>query len=154
MTTTGQMLVLIERANGRTETVPRKAVRYVDVPESEVPDDVRFDVPQHNQGQIVEVAYASARRGRDEACYGDYWRRRTDQSIAPGRPGRVTYARLTVVPLWGFEVRTHDGWSASAAGQQDASNCFASREEAEARVPALAAALGADIADVRVAEVR
>lgn len=53
--------------------------------------------------------------------------------------------------LWGFEVRSDGRWSEEAAGQQDASNCFATREEAEAGVAALAEALECPVADVRVA---
>ena len=54
------------------------------------------------------------------------------------------------VARWGFEIRTSDGWSASAAGTQNASNCFATREEAEAQIAGLAEALEVAESDVRV----
>lgn len=41
---------------------------------------VRWDVPSHNQGQIVEVAYADPGEHRDEACVGSLYRRVTDRS--------------------------------------------------------------------------
>ncbi len=53
---------------------------------------------------------------------------------------------------WGYEIRTRDGWSADAAGVQDASNTFATREEAEQYVQGLADVLGIDASDVRVAD--
>ena len=58
-----------------------------------------------------------------------------------------------MAPRYGFEARTSDGWSAEAAGQQDASNYLPTREAAEVEVPALAATLGCDVDDVRVVEV-
>lgn len=51
-----------------------------------VPDVARWDVPRHNQGQIVEVAYADPGGHRDEACEGSLYRRVTDRS-----DGSVTY---------------------------------------------------------------
>lgn len=52
---------------------------------------------------------------------------------------------------FGFEARTADGrWSAEAAGQQDASDTFATRSEAEAELPALAMSLACLPGDVRV----
>lgn len=65
------------------------ATKYTYVPcrESEVPGDIRFDVPGHLDGQIVERAYGT--RGRAEAGVGDPWKRVTDRST-----GAVTYYRL------------------------------------------------------------
>ena len=55
---------------------------------------------------------------------------------------------------YGFEVLTRDGWSTEAAGIQDASNGFATREAAEEEIPALAAALGCSEGEIRVVELR
>lgn len=45
-----------------------------------VPENLRWDVPAHNQGQIVEVAYADYPTVRSEACHGSSYQRVTDRS--------------------------------------------------------------------------
>jgi hypothetical protein len=60
--------------------------KYREIPETEVPADLRFDVPRHNQGQMVEVAYADYPTDRYEACSGATYKRVTDRS-----DGSVTY---------------------------------------------------------------
>lgn len=52
---------------------------YIEIPESEVPVTVRWNVPRQNQGQIVEVAYGHF--GRDEAGPGALFERHADQAI-------------------------------------------------------------------------
>ncbi len=52
--------------------------KYVRIQASEVPAGVRFDVPAHNQGQIVEVAYGGFDRAEHGA--GDPYKRVTDRS--------------------------------------------------------------------------
>jgi len=64
---------------------------YREIPEAEIPERVRFDVPRHNQGQIVEVAYGGY--GRAEMGDGDPYRRVTDTSLPPGNPRRVVYGK-------------------------------------------------------------
>ena len=57
----------------------------------------------------------------------------------------------TMTTRFGFEALLTDGsWSQEAAGQQNASNTFATRDEAEKELPALAAALECSVAEVRV----
>ncbi len=51
---------------------------YTKIEESQVPAGVRFDVPRHNQGQIVEVAYGGF--DRSEHGNGDPYKRVTDRS--------------------------------------------------------------------------
>lgn len=64
--------------------------RYVQCNESDIPEWARFDVPGPNQGQTVEVAYASDnRRYRGEADVGDAYKRVTDRS-----DGTVRYYRI------------------------------------------------------------
>lgn len=53
----------------------------------DIPDDVRFDVPERYQGQIVEVAYGGYDRAGNDL--GDPYMRRTDRS-----DNTVTYYRL------------------------------------------------------------
>lgn len=54
---------------------------YKPIPASEVPQGLIFHVPRQNQGQIVEVAYASSSPGDyTEACHGDAYKRVTDHS--------------------------------------------------------------------------
>lgn len=55
--------------------------------------------------------------------------------------------------VFGFEAFCDGRWSTSAAGAQDRSNYFDTRESAEAELPNLARALGCDIDQVRVVEV-
>lgn len=54
---------------------------------------------------------------------------------------------------YGFEVLVDGQWSAEAAGQQDDSNYFESREEAEAELPRLAKVLGVSLDEVRIVEI-
>jgi hypothetical protein len=56
-----------------------KTTQYRPVSKSVVPAGLRWDVPQRNQGQIVEVAYAEP-GSRAEAGNGDKWQRVTDRS--------------------------------------------------------------------------
>lgn len=60
---------------------------------------------------------------------------------------------MTTTTMYAYEARlTNGSWSAAAAGQQDRSNYIATREQAEAGLPALAATLECPISDVRVIE--
>lgn len=68
------------------------SARYVEVPADTMPDDLRWDVPRVNQGQVVEVAYACP-GSRGEAGYGDPYQRVTDQSEPTGSQRRVRYYR-------------------------------------------------------------
>ncbi len=54
--------------------------KYTQIAANQVPANVRWDVPAHCAGQIVEVAYAAARPSRDEAGPGDPYQRVTDRS--------------------------------------------------------------------------
>lgn len=58
-----------------------------------VPSVARWDVPGRFQGQHIEVAFSST--SMYEADDGAPYKRVIDRSIAPGRPGRVTYYALT-----------------------------------------------------------
>lgn len=69
--------------------------KYTPCDESSIPAGVRFDVPRHLQGQIVEVAYGGI--SRSEHGPGDLYKRVTDRSVGAGFPGRVTYYRLVNV---------------------------------------------------------
>lgn len=62
---------------------------YIQIAANKVPAHIRWDVNGHNQGQIVEVAYADATPQADEACAGSKYRRITDRSDRS-----VTYAVL------------------------------------------------------------
>jgi hypothetical protein len=66
--------------------------KYVECKEDEIPEGVRFDVPRHHQGQIVEIAYGGF--GRGEHGDGDPFKRVTDQSLPVGE--QTTYYRLAV----------------------------------------------------------
>ena len=55
-------------------------MKYTEIPATALPGDLRFDVPGHNQGQIVEVAYADYPTARSEACAGATYKRVTDRS--------------------------------------------------------------------------
>lgn len=59
----------------------RTIYRYRAISEARVPDGLRWDVPQQNQGQIVEVAYADEHPEPSPACRGSRYRRTTDRSI-------------------------------------------------------------------------
>ena len=63
-------------------------IKYVECRESEIPADIRFDVPRRNQGQIVEVAYGTFSRG--EAGPGDPYKSVYDRSTQ----GPTRYYRL------------------------------------------------------------
>ena len=63
-------------------------ISYRPIPASAVPAGLRWDVPPRHQGQIVEVAYADAGRGRYAASEGDEYRQTTDRST-----GEVAYAQ-------------------------------------------------------------
>ena len=68
---------------------------YTEISEFSVPPDLRWDVPAHNQGQIVEVAYADYPTCADEACSGSLYKRvtdRSDQSVAYYRRGGTKQA--------------------------------------------------------------
>jgi hypothetical protein len=54
---------------------------YVEISETEIPGQVRFDVPVRNLGQMVEVAYGGF--GRAAHDDGDVYKRVHDQSIGP-----------------------------------------------------------------------
>jgi hypothetical protein len=70
----------------------------------EVPAGLVWVVPRRNQGQIVEVAYATGvpagRSCNYDADEGDPWQRTTDSS-----DGSVTYARLRRTTM---NVRKHN----------------------------------------------
>jgi hypothetical protein len=55
--------------------------------------------------------------------------------------------------MFGFEAMTEQGWDASACGEQNASNYFATEAEAMAELPNLAAVLGCPVAELRVVAV-
>lgn len=67
--------------------------------------------------------------------------------------GEDTSPAAEVRARWGFECRVRGQWSSEHCGQQDASNTFEAREEAEAELPRLADVLGCDPSDVRVAQI-
>jgi cation transport regulator ChaB len=69
------------------------SVDYQPITADQVPDDIRFDVPARNQGQIFEVAYGDSDRYKDEADRGAPYMRETDRSFPDGHPDRVTYYR-------------------------------------------------------------
>lgn len=52
--------------------------KYIPIAFGSVPGNVRFDVPRHCQGQIVEVAYGGFSRA--EHCEGDPYKRVIDRS--------------------------------------------------------------------------
>ena len=54
------------------------ALLSVPIDASQIPDDVRFDIPRRNQGQIVLVAYGGYSRGEHDE--GDPYMRVVDQS--------------------------------------------------------------------------
>lgn len=55
-------------------------VKYRKIEKPEGAENWRWDVPQHNQGQIVTVAYNAGRPQRTEACHGDKYQRVHDAS--------------------------------------------------------------------------
>lgn len=67
---------------------------YLPVPRSSIPDDVRFDVPPQNQGQIVEVAYGDI-GSASSACRGARYKRVHDQSLGPAA---IEYFELLAEP--------------------------------------------------------
>lgn len=66
------------------------------ISETDVPRDLRWDVPPGNAGQIVEVAYAAYPASAGEADVGDPYRRVTDQSCAINDPERACYYKRVV----------------------------------------------------------
>jgi hypothetical protein len=68
------------KAAVRNEAPAMTRYRYDLIDASSVPSDLRWDVPQRNQGQIVEVAYADHPTCADEACYGSRYQRVIDGS--------------------------------------------------------------------------
>ena len=66
---------------------------YHPIPVADLPENLRWDVPPRNGGQIVEVAYASRRPTAAPAIRGAAYRRVTDTSIPVDGAGRVTYYR-------------------------------------------------------------
>lgn len=65
-----------------------KKYRYEPCSERDIPAGVRFDVPRHLQGQMVEIAYGGFDRAGHEA--GDPYKRVTDRGLGGG----TTYYRL------------------------------------------------------------
>jgi hypothetical protein len=58
---------------------------YYKIPETEVPEGVRWDVPRQNQGQIVTASYADWPWSQCEACHGARYQKvydAGDQSLA------------------------------------------------------------------------
>lgn len=53
--------------------------RYIPIPESEVPDGLRFWTPKRNEGQMVQVSYAEPGQ-RSEPDEGAMYRRTVDLS--------------------------------------------------------------------------
>lgn len=72
-----------------------KKLKYTKCERAEIPENVRWDVPPQNQGQIIEVAYATPKPFATLAERGDKYKRIIDRSEPPGSPGRETYYRLT-----------------------------------------------------------
>lgn len=69
---------------------------YHPIPAADLPENLRWDVPARNGGQIVEVAYAHRRPAAAPAApavRGAAYKRVTDTSIPVGADGRVTYYR-------------------------------------------------------------
>lgn len=70
----------------RVEPTRATETRYEIIPESDLPEGLRFDVPRRDQGQIVEVAYADHPTCRSEAGWcsdprvASPYRRITDRS--------------------------------------------------------------------------
>ena len=56
----------------------RAETKYTEISQDQVPAGVRFDVPRHLQGQIIEVAYGGFSRW--EHGPGDLYKRVTDRS--------------------------------------------------------------------------
>lgn len=56
--------------------------KYIPTTADEIPADVRWEVPARNQGQMVEVAYASP-GSRYCADHGDKYQRVLDRSVGP-----------------------------------------------------------------------
>lgn len=52
--------------------------QYIQIDESQLPDNVRFDVPRRHQGQMIEVAYGGF--DRSEHDVGDLYKRERDLS--------------------------------------------------------------------------
>lgn len=48
---------------------------YTKIDKSELPDELRFDVPRMNHGQSVEASYAAWPPTRHEASVGDVFKR-------------------------------------------------------------------------------
>lgn len=57
--------------------------KYVTCSQSDIPPWVRWDIPPQNQGQPIEVAYASGGPDRTPAVQGDAYCRMTDRSSSP-----------------------------------------------------------------------
>jgi hypothetical protein len=51
--------------------------------------------------------------------------------------------------MYGFEALSEDVWAMDHAGEQNRSNYFSTREQAEAELPRLAQALECDVSEVR-----
>jgi hypothetical protein len=81
------------KVRGTREHYQRIRTTYQQVPASEIPATIRWDVARRDQGQIVEVAYADYPAGRYEASVGSPYKRITDQSEPIGAPERVLYYR-------------------------------------------------------------
>jgi len=69
--------------DNKTKEVPMHNYKYIPCNESDIPPNVRFDVPPRNQGQAVEVAYGDIGRGGPNDV-GDPWKRVTDRSLGGG----------------------------------------------------------------------
>lgn len=71
------------------------AVEYTQIVESQVPADLTWDTPRRNQGQAVEVQYASP-GARDGGAEGDLYKRVIDHT----RNRKMTYYKRTGDSPW------------------------------------------------------
>ncbi len=73
--------------------------RYTQIQRTEIPEfGIRFDVPERNQGQHVEIAYGGNIRAKHMFDEGAPYKRITDTSIGVGHPDRVSYWKLSSAP--------------------------------------------------------
>lgn len=71
-----------------------------------IPAGTRWDTPGRHQGQTVEVAYGGTDRQRAVWDTDAPYKRTIDRSVAPGRPGRVTYYATALVPARWYDLTT------------------------------------------------
>lgn len=76
------------------------------IPAENIPAGTRWDVPQQNAGQIVEVAYGGSARARYQHDSDAVYKRITDKSIPVGDPERVTYYASRTVPARWYDLIT------------------------------------------------